>query len=802
MRGIITFIVLFCGLYIGNSQTVLTEGDIAITGVNGDNPDQFSFVLLTDILNTTTINFTDKSWLAVGGFRLNAAGNPAPEGIVTWTATSDLPCGTEVTIGETGAGTSIYTATTGTAVESEGGFALSAGAGDQLMAYQGTRTNPTFLYAVHFGNGNGWTDSTDNSNSALPAGLTAGVNAIDLGDNDNSNYLCTVTSNQALILDALATVNATNWYQTNSNSVANRPVLGGCTYTCSAAGSCPTTVTWNGTWSGTPDLTTQVIIAANYNTSLGSFQACSLTVNAGARLTVDNGTYVEVENDVTVDGQIYVETQGNFVQNDVSGTFTNNGISLVNKSTAIKADWYYYTYWSSPVVGETIAGAFPNTDESRRFSFNASNFIDANGDDIDDNGDDWTVEVGGNIMTAGVGYAATSSRFAPYPSVDNGTFTGAFNTGDVTTGISYNVINTSGSWNFIGNPYPSAIDFIAFQTANSSVIDGAAYFWSQSLPPDVANPGNEVYNFSQNDYATFTVGTGGAAGASGIIPNQYIPSGQGFFVLGLANGNVTFKNAMRMADGTSNNQFFRVAPSKKNSQVLANKIWIDLTSDNGVYNQILIGYVDGATNENDGLFYDAPRNLSVDASAILYSNIDNETKKFVIQGKNVNSINKEEVISIGYKTSIEVPTIFTLSIAQIEGDFLNDNAIYLKDNLLNTIHNLKESDYNFTSDVGEFNQRFEIVFSQDALSLVDNSLDEKALTIIEHNNGYVQFKLNATNKMSNIKIIDLQGRILYNYNVNGNDETLSLTNLSSAPYIAKVTLDNNYVITKKTVKRH
>ena len=32
----------------GFGQTVLTEGDIAITGVNSDNPDQFSFVLLTD----------------------------------------------------------------------------------------------------------------------------------------------------------------------------------------------------------------------------------------------------------------------------------------------------------------------------------------------------------------------------------------------------------------------------------------------------------------------------------------------------------------------------------------------------------------------------------------------------------------------------------------------------------------------------------------------------------------------------------------------------------------------------------
>jgi hypothetical protein len=45
---------------------------------------------------------------------------------------------------------------------------------------------------------------------------------------------------------------------------------------------CATTVTWNGTWSGVPDSTTEVIIAADYNTSNGgseiSFSACNLTI--------------------------------------------------------------------------------------------------------------------------------------------------------------------------------------------------------------------------------------------------------------------------------------------------------------------------------------------------------------------------------------------------------------------------------------------------------------------------------------------------------------------------------------------
>ena len=122
--------------------------------------------------------------------------------------------------------------------------------------------------------------------------------------------------------------------------------------------------------------------------------------------------------------------------------------------------------------------------------------------------------------------------------------------------------------------------------------------------------------------------------------------------------------------------------------------------------------------------------------------------------------------------------------------------------LLNKVHNLKDSDYNFTSEVGEFNDRFEIVFNQDALSVNENSVTENAFSIIEHENGDVQFKLNANLKINNIKIIDLQGRILYDFNLDSKDETLKLSNLSQAPYIAKVTLDNNYVITKKAIKKY
>ncbi|WP_347923487.1 T9SS type A sorting domain-containing protein [Pontimicrobium sp. SW4] len=612
---------------------------------------------------------------------------------------------------------------------------------------------------------------------------------------------------------------------TFNGSVNAIPCYGGTTYTWQA-----------GNWDipGTPTVNDPVIINDVYNTTTnGSFTACNLTVNAGNTLTVTNGNYIEVENDIIVDGTIIVNPQGAVVQNNNTATVTNNGLIQVVKKTAPMNDWYEYTYWSSPVFGETIETGLSFSQPDRRFSYNGANFLDATmetnnnnatvpgQDDIDDNGDDWAFVSGATVMTPGVGYASTHSQalfigppFSSPPYQFDYIFEGPFNNGVITVPVYRNDSNTDdNNWNFIGNPYPSAIDadlflasnsIIATNTPHNAALDGAIFLWSQNTAPSNTANGNQNLNFAGSDYAVINA-IGQTAGGDGTIPSRNIPSGQGFFVVysdaatpdattgDISEGTVVFNNSMRVTG--NNDQFFRASNK-------TNKLWLNLTSDNGVFNQILVAYAKGATDANDGMAYDTPKNLASDASAILYSIIENDPKRFVIQGKDMNSINKDEVIKVGYSTKIDIATIYTLSVPQLQGSFLNDNPIFLKDKLLNVLHNLKDNDYNFTSEVGEFNDRFEIAFSEAALSLNDIAFDENALSIIEHKNGDVQFKLNASNKMNAIKIIDLQGRVLYDFNVNSNNETLKLANLRQAPYIAKITLDNNNVITKKTVKKY
>lgn len=767
MKKIILILLAFFAFNFGFGQTTLHPGEVVITGFNSDNPDNFTFVLLTDITNGTEIKFTDNGWQTPGSFRSN-------EGTLTWTATSDLPCGTEITISGT------TSASFGT-VTSSGSFALSA-SGDQILVYQGADANPSFVFAVHFGSG-GWGNATSSNTSALPTGLTDGVNALDLGNFDNANYNCTETTEQSAILSAIVT--PSNW-TTDNNRITS---IGGCGYTC---GSCTATTIWNGTiWdNGIPsNHSTVAIINNDYTTSVnGDFTACNLTVNAGFTLNVSDGTYVDVNNDVQVDGTIIVQTTANFKQHDDAATFTVSptGLARVNKTTPFKDKWYYYTYWSSPVDGETIGNVFPDVDGDRRFWFEAANFIDehsvgtTNGipDDIDDDGNDWQIAYAGDTMMPGVGYAVTEPRsHSALGAQGSATFEGAFNTGDKPVTISTNAANVAPAqnWNLIGNPYPSAIDFDAFYAANNTVIDGAVYLWSQATPPDAATAGNQNLNFSKNDYAIYAVGSGAIQNdAFGNPPSQYIPSGQGFFVAGLgAGGTVTFTNAMRMADATSNTQFYKTANTKEETST-ANKLWINLTSDNGVFNQILVAYVDGATNGMDALAYDAPR-LSINSlPAALYSNIENESTKFAIQGKHTSSLTTNEVINLGFSTNISEPTIYTLSLANFEGEFLGNNMVILKDNLLNKTHNLSDSDYSFTSETGVFNNRFEIVFDATVLNTETFTTNTNKLSIVNLENNYVKFSVASNETIKSVTILDLVGREIYNFSGNSSSEIFQL----------------------------
>ncbi|MBL7977712.1 MAG: T9SS type A sorting domain-containing protein [Bacteroidetes Order II. Incertae sedis bacterium] len=193
MKKIVT--ILFVLLSITPSlvaQTTLSAGQLVIVGFNMDDPDQFSFVPLVDLASGTVIKFTDNGWIATtSSFRTG-------EGTITYTAPSAVTAGTVIT----------FSSPAAAPFSSAGSFAFSA-TGDQILAYQGSDSSPTFIFAVNNDGAAVWqTDATSANNSALPSGLTNGTNAVALSELDN--YLYTgPTGNPTQLLASVS--NSANW---------------------------------------------------------------------------------------------------------------------------------------------------------------------------------------------------------------------------------------------------------------------------------------------------------------------------------------------------------------------------------------------------------------------------------------------------------------------------------------------------------------------------------------------------------------------------------------------------------------
>ncbi len=171
------------------AATILSAGDLAIVGFNFDNPDEFAFTPLIDIGAGTEINFTDNGWQAAGTFRAN-------EGTFTWTAPTDIAAGTIIN-------------------PTVSSIAFATG-GDQIIAYQGNSSNPTFIYALNSeGNPGIWqSDSTSSNTSALPTGLINGETAVALNEIDNAIYTGITSGTQAELLAAIG--DNSNWSGSNS----------------------------------------------------------------------------------------------------------------------------------------------------------------------------------------------------------------------------------------------------------------------------------------------------------------------------------------------------------------------------------------------------------------------------------------------------------------------------------------------------------------------------------------------------------------------------------------------------------
>ena len=592
------------------------------------------------------------------------------------------------------------------------------------------------------------------------------------GNNTNVTYFNSDTNPNLFCIEVdNAIYSTTNWTIIDPNS--------------SFSEDCGTKIWESGAWTnGSPTISDDAIIRDDYSTSLqGNIDSNTLIIDLGFTLTIGSGNYLRVNNNLTINGNLTIEHEGSFVQINNAASVTNNGNIQVQKLMDSFNEGTDFAILGSPMTGETRDGVYNQNNVTMNHLTN--NFVPNNDVAIadplaenfaDDDGNNWQFFTGSEAIVPGVGYLVGGIT-------GGGNFTSIYTQGTLNNGVINFNTNYNGtqnaSPNVMSNPYASAIDTDVFIN-NNSIVD-AVYFWEHLTPPSSSYPGYRSENWDMGDISMYNLSGGIAAANGGVAPSQYIPSGQGFAIKANALGTVTFDNSLRV---TSPNTGYR-------NPETTNRMYVNISNETyGLKSSTLTAFTPEATDGIDAS-YDAKR-LATPVS--IYSTV--EDQELAIQGRS--AFNEDQVIPLGFRTQVEELQEYTISLGLIEGTEITNATVYLLDNLLQIETNLSETNYSFTSEDGNFSNRFLIYFRQETLG--DNGFEKNLVTLYPNP---TQDKITISSYNSEIKsftIFDLQGRKIVSKSVNNFQTTFSISSFNNAIYLISIKTEKG-TVTKRIIKK-
>ena len=330
---------------------------------------------------------------------------------------------------------------------------------------------------------------------------------------------------------------------------------------------------------------------------------------------------------------------------------------------------------------------------------------------------DWPIVHPTSNFVAGKGYLYSVEAANPTKS-----FVGNLNNGDQSIALSYSgTVPDLKGFNFIGNPYPSSIDWQAENgwTRDMLVTSGGGYdMW--------------IWNPEANNYGVFN--SNGSAGSGTNDVTQYIAPMQGFFVETSVVGNLEMENSIRVHEGANDwlkhtGQDWSVVKAKIKSQT------------DGSYDEVLLQFA-SPVNEPG-----APKLFSNDKSApSLYLPLN------------------DKVFSVMYLTNTEdnesLPLMFEPGkngefSFSIDFEYYDFDIVILEDKKTNTFHNLKENpQYSFSGSTDDLPNRFVLHFAP-----YENQTDELPAHIYSNGNE-ITLDLTLVNEIADVRVIDLLGRTI------------------------------------------
>ncbi|MEZ5082912.1 MAG: hypothetical protein R2750_05625 [Bacteroidales bacterium] len=348
-------------------------------------------------------------------------------------------------------------------------------------------------------------------------------------------------------------------------------------------------------------------------------------------------------------------------------------------------------------------------------------------------------------------------------------FAGTTNVGAKSIGVTNNNIDPfvgNSGFNFLGNPYPSAIDW--------DLDDGSG--WTRTY---VANS-IHIWNQGAGNYGAYVKGTGGT-GTNGVT--NEIPQHQGFFVYcdddagpGAGYGSLAVDNGARI---------HTTQEILKGGKVYSDNLNLIVTGNN-YSDEIIIG-INAETSINFDSQFDAKKMNGSEEAPQLYS-MSNDEERLSINS--LPEVTSNMTIPVGFKAGVE--TVYEISLNQLNG--FDETPLYLEDLKENIIVDMKADVYNFTGSPNDMTDRFLLHFFNPEITGTGN---------ISANNNILVFSANNIIKiMSNeqfsgdVKVYDILGQEVLSTKLNyASDHEINMTD-KSGYFIVNIVSDRG-VVNKK-----
>ena len=495
-----------------------------------------------------------------------------------------------------------------------------------------------------------------------------------------------------------------------------------------------------------------------------------LTINTGVDLVIQSGATLNVYYGLDNNGTITVENGGSLIYHNCNSSITGSGTFDVIRNTRDYGTGNndFYSYWSSPIIeaDASISTIFPDAELIYTFaaSSDPANWVAASGN-----------------MVKGTGYAiqneGTGGQVRTFSGTINepGTDLTLYFNENEDEGEVGNVWSTEGD-NLIGNPYASAIDWdLIIDDKDNQNIEGTIYLWNQTSA--------EVGDNNVSDYLQYNPTGGGTNTTTGKIG-----SAQAFFLRTTVATNIKIKATHQIA--ANNTTFYRPGENTVTEKKIG-RSWFKISREN-IYNTLLVGFVEKATNEYDRI-YDGP--FDINQTSLGFYSLLNDNKKLTIQGLPLLTEN-EKIVNIGF--IVDKDGEHTISIQE---EHINDDYfIYLEDLEENVLIDLRNQDYTFTvNTLGENNTRFRVIYTtqeRETLSLDENIFDEQNFSVFVNKSKELILRYPRLDLIENVSIYNILGSEMATFS---NKEVKNLANLRTGFYIVKATLSNGKKLAKKIV---